>query len=66
LVKKNEEEYWKRYGSQRDEIPSEVHKPATGNAIFLFIGMLNINLTSAILIFVLRPESVPIELLIIF
>ena len=66
MVEKEEEEYWKKYGSQGDEIPSEIDKPATGNAIFLFIGMLNINLTSAILIFVLRPESVPIELLIFF
>jgi len=30
LVEKEKEEYWKKYGSQGDEIPSDVDKPATG------------------------------------
>jgi hypothetical protein len=40
LVEKHEEEYWKQYGSQGDEIPSDVDKPATGNVIFLIIDVL--------------------------
>jgi hypothetical protein len=50
LVEKEKEEYWKNYGSQGDQIPSDVDKPATGNVIFLFAGVLYINCTSAILI----------------
>jgi len=50
LVEKEKEEYWKKYGSQGDEIPSDADKPATGNVIFLYIGVLYINRLSAILI----------------
>lgn len=50
LVEKEKEEYWKKYGSQGDEIPSDVYKPATGNVIFLYIGVLYINRTPVVLI----------------
>jgi len=30
LVEKEKEEYWKKYRSQGDEIPSDVDKPSTG------------------------------------
>jgi hypothetical protein len=50
LVEKEKEEYWKKYGLQGDEIPSDVDKPATGNVIFLFTGVLYVNYTSVVLI----------------
>ena len=49
LVEK-EKEYWEKYGSWGDEIPSDVDKPATDSVIFLYIGVLYISRTPGILI----------------